>query len=254
MLFLLRKPGIHLIYVTSQTVQTEIINYYLELIPGIISSHARKRLKLVSPEDGSPNPLSEKLLARPHLIRQIQSLIPDMNNAHIVPFNTTDLERELALQLGVPMYAADPRFFGFGTKSGCRQIFADEGIRHPLGVEDLYSLDAVVEAIMQIQAQRPTIKHVVVKLNEGVSGLGNVLLELPASGTPDAASIIREQIATLDRDMADSYVAKIGEEGAIVEEFIAGSNMQSPSVQMRLTPLGDVELLSTHDQMLGGPS
>ena len=30
--------------------------------------------------------------------------------------------------------------------------------------------------------------------------------------------------------------------------------MRSPSVQLRVTPLGDVELLSTHDQMLGGPS
>src|ERR671920_1079637 len=28
----------------------------------------------------------------------------------------------------------------------------------------------------------------------------------------------------------------------------------SPSVQLRVTPLGDVELLSTHDQLLGGPS
>ena len=30
--------------------------------------------------------------------------------------------------------------------------------------------------------------------------------------------------------------------------------MRSPSVQLRVTPTGDVELLSTHDQVLGGPS
>ena len=30
--------------------------------------------------------------------------------------------------------------------------------------------------------------------------------------------------------------------------------MRSPSVQLRVTPLGEVELLSTHDQLLGGPS
>ena len=30
--------------------------------------------------------------------------------------------------------------------------------------------------------------------------------------------------------------------------------MRSPSVQLRITPLGKVELLSTHDQMLGGPT
>ena len=250
MLFLLRKPGIRLIYITSQPIHSAITDYYLELIPGIISSHARKRLHLVSPEDGSPTPLSEKLLARPHLIRQIQELIPDMNNAHMVPFNTTDMERELTLKLKIPMYAADPRFFGFGTKSGCRQIFNDENIRHPLGVEDLYSLDAVVDAIAQIQAQRPAVKQVVVKLNEGVSGLGNLLLELTANTSEN----IRQQIESAEIDDDESYADKIISEGAIVEEFISGAQIESPSVQLRLTPLGQVELLSTHDQMLGGPS
>ena len=39
----------------------------------------------------------------------------------------------LSVKLGIPMYAADPRFFAFGTKSGCREIFAQEGVQHPLG-------------------------------------------------------------------------------------------------------------------------
>jgi PGM1 C-terminal domain len=52
----------------------------------------------------------------------------------------------------------------------------------------------------------------------------------------------------------DGYVAKLGERGGIVEERITGVELRSPSVQLRVTPLGDVELLSTHDQLLGGPS
>jgi hypothetical protein len=39
-----------------------------------------------------------------------------------------------------------------------------------------------------------------------------------------------------------------------VEELIAGREFRSPSAQLRVTPLGEVEPLSTHDQMLGGPS
>ena len=42
--------------------------------------------------------------------------------------------------------------------------------------------------------------------------------------------------------------------GGIVEERIQGSDFRSPSVQMRITPVGDLEILSTHDQLLGGPS
>ena len=47
---------------------------------------------------------------------------------------------------------------------------------------------------------------------------------------------------------------KLAERGGVVEERIQGTDFMSPSVQLRATPLGDVELLSTHDQMLGGPS
>src|SRR5919199_1284174 len=68
LLLLLRQPRARLIYVTSQTIQSNIIGYYLDLLPGVIASHARQRLFLVSPLDASPRPLSLKLLERPPLI------------------------------------------------------------------------------------------------------------------------------------------------------------------------------------------
>ena len=255
MLFLLRDPDIHVVLVTSEPVQSEVIDYYLELIPGIVSSHARKRLHLVSPEDGSEVPLSQKLLARPHMIREIRSLIPNLNQAHMVPFTATELERELAWQLGVPMFAADPKYFEFGTKTGCRRLFAEEDVAHPMGFEDLHSLDGVVDAILRIQSERPASSRVVVKLNEGVSGLGNMLLSLPPAGTADLAPALRAEILGRGATMGDpdtSFEMRLSEEGAIVEEFLSALAVVSPSVQLRVTPLGEVQLLSTHDQMLGG--
>jgi hypothetical protein len=49
-------------------------------------------------------------------------------------------------------------------------------------------------------------------------------------------------------------MVKLAERGGVVEERIVGVEVRSPSVQLRVTPEGQVELLSTHDQMLGGPS
>src|SRR5260370_656924 len=147
LLLLLRQPRARLVYVTSQTILPGIIDYYLGLLPGVILSHARKRLFLVSPLDGSVRPLTEKLLERPRLIERLRSLIPDPNRAHLVPYNTTELEKELALRLGIPMYGADPKFFALGTKSGSRKIFAQEGVKHPLGYEELASIEDVVNAI-----------------------------------------------------------------------------------------------------------
>ena len=42
--------------------------------------------------------------------------------------------------------------------------------------------------------------------------------------------------------------------GGIVEEFLEYPESASPSVQLRIDPHGEVVLLSTHDQILGGPS
>src|SRR5256885_14935754 len=185
LLLLLRQPRARLIYVTSQTILPSVIDYYLGLLPGVIPSHARQRLFLISPLDLSVRPLSDKLLERPRLMERIRSLIMDPDRAHLVPFNTTNREKELALRLGVPMYGADPKFFPLGTKSGCRKIFMEEDVAHPLGHENLASKDDVVEAIIEMRAKKPSIKQVLVKLNEGVSGEGNALLDLvglPAPG------------------------------------------------------------------------
>lgn len=261
MLFLLRQPNVRLIYVTAQAIQPATIDYYLQLLPGLSISNARKRLFLVSPLDGSARTLTQKLLERPRLIRQIRSLIPDLDRAHLVPYNTTVPEKELALRLGIPMYAADPDFFAFGTKSGSRRMFAEEGVPHPLGVENLSDVEALVSAIAQMRASRPAMRRVIVKLNEGVSGEGNAVVTLeglPTPGDPQERAGIMERLRSMRFELAgltfDWYVHKLGERGGIVEEMIEGEQFHSPSTQLRVSPLGNIELLSTHDQMLGGPS
>ena len=52
----------------------------------------------------------------------------------------------------------------------------------------------------------------------------------------------------------EQYLAKLEERQGIVEERISGVELRSPSVQLRVIPDGSVELLSTPDQLLGGPS
>jgi len=261
LLLLLRQPRARLIYVTSQTILPSIIDYYLDLLPGVIPSHARQRLFLLSPMDGSVRPLSDKLLARPRLIERIRSLIMDPDRAHLVPFNTTNREKELALRLGIPMYGADPKFFPMGTKSGCRKIFTEENVPHPLGHEDIGSEEELLNAITQMRARKPSIEQVMVKLNEGVSGEGNAIVDLnalPAPGSSKEVAMLEERLRSmqfeLERVTYDSYMSKLQERKAVVEERIMGEEFRSPSVQLRVTPLGAVELLSTHDQLLGGPS
>jgi hypothetical protein len=51
----------------------------------------------------------------------------------------------------------------------------------------------------------------------------------------------------------ENFASRVPELGAIVEAFIEGEEKRSPSVQGYITPKGEVEILSTHDQILGGP-
>ncbi len=261
LLLLLRQPRARLVYVTSQAVNPSIVDYYLDLLPGVIPSHARRRLFLVSPLDGSGRPLSEKLLERPRLLERIRDLVVDRNRAHLVPFNTTELERDLSLALDIPMYGADPRFFHYGTKTGCRRLFAELGVRHPFGTEGVTGIRDVVAALSDLRAARPEAKRAIVKLNEGVSGEGNATVDLaglPAGGAEGEWVALEERVRAMAFESPlvrfDDYVDHLERGGGIVEERIEGDEVRSPSVQMRVTPLGRLEVLSTHDQLLGGPS
>ena len=131
LLLLLRQPRLRMIYVTSMPISPTVVEYYLALLPGVIPSHARARLSLVSVGDSSPAALSEKLLARPRLLRRIAGMIPNPERSHLVPYNTTELERDLALSLGIPMYGADPRLAELGSKTGCRRLFGEVGVQYP---------------------------------------------------------------------------------------------------------------------------
>jgi len=261
LLLLLRQPKLRMIYVTSLPIRPSIIEYYLALLPGVIPSHALARLTLLSVDDATPRPLSEKLLERPRLLATIAAAIPNPRRSHLIPYNTTPLERDIALSLGIPMYGADPRLYELGSKSGCRRLFAEEGVPHPLGAEDLHSLDEVTDALIWMLASRPTLQEAVVKTNQGVSGAGNALVDLRGLGDlpeQELRAAVSDRVHSMQLEAQNIplsvYVAKFESGGGIVEERITGAEVLSPSVQLRARPDGSVELLSTHDQLLGGAS
>ena len=261
MLFLLRQPSARMVYVTSRPILPDVVDYYLGLLPGVIPAHARARLFNPVPHDSTVRPLSLKVLERPRLLAQIRDLIPDKDRAHLVPYNTTELERDLAIRLGIPMYGADPRHFELGTKSGCRKLFGRAGVSYPLGAEDLRTEDDVIGALVRLRAARPAVRSAMVKHNEGVSGAGNAVVSLeglPRPGDPAERAALLERLKQMKFESArqnyDMYMAKLAELAGIVEERVIGEEIRSPSVQLRITPLGQLEVLSTHDQVLGGPS
>lgn len=270
----LRNPRNRLIYVTSMPLHPSIIDYYLQLLPGIPFSHARHRLLLLSTYDSSLKPLSQKILERPRLIERIRQALR-LDKAFMTCYNSTFLEAELSLKLNVPLYAAAPDLQIWGTKSGSRQIFDQSGVPHPDGSELVWNSLDLATAAADLWERQPTLKRMVVKLNEGISGEGNAILDLRSlldvsphknSHPPISQGQISQdkRVVTINNNFANlrfqaiqetwsNFSQRISELGAIVESFIEGEIKFSPSVQGRITPNGNVEILSTHDQILGGP-
>ena len=81
---------------------------------------------------------------------------------------------------------------------------------------------------------------------------------LPAPGSADEPAALRARVERLELEQPDDRRRRVPrarspQGGGIVEERISGAELRSPSVQLRVTPLGEVEILSTHDQLLGRP-
>ena len=259
----LRYPRTRVIFVTSSAVDPTTIDYYLHLLHGVPASHARKRLLLLDTHDTSPKPLTQKILERPRLLERIRAAIPPPYMGHIACFNCTELERKLALRIGLPLYANDPQLADLGSKSGSRRVFREAGVLLPDGREDLRDTDDLAEAVAELWSAHPDTGKMVVKLNEGFSGEGNAILdyrdlgELPASATARTTRAA-EALKHLKFEAAGETWERFGEAfcemGGIAEMWVRGEGKQSPSVQCRISPDGTPVVISTHDQILGGPS
>ena len=63
-----------------------------------------------------------------------------------------------------------------------------------------------------------------------------------------------EGLSLPEATTADVFLDKLYSMGGVVEEMLYADEVRSPSVQLRLTPTADLEIVSTHDQILGGPT
>lgn len=254
LLLLLRMPRTQVIYLSSMPIDEVIVDYYLHLISGITHRHARNRLTLLSCFDASPVPLTEKILKRPRLIARIKQLIPPHHVAHISAFNVTPMEEELALTLGYPLYGCPSNLSHWGSKSGSRELFKQAGIPVPPGYENLKSVDDVLEALMALKADNPSLRKTVLKLNEGFSGDGNAVYtygKLPKI----TGDLLRTNLNIVAGDMNfEEFMQKLQQMGGIAEAFVDGEIKSSPSVQCLINPLQEIDVVSTHDQILGGES
>jgi len=258
LLLLLRLPATRVIYVTSEPVAPAIVDYVLGLLPDLDPDDARSRLTMLTCDDRSMAPLTAKILARPDLMARIRALVDDPATAHLTCFTATPLERTLAVRLGLPLYGCDPALGHLGTKTGSREVFREAGVLMPPGHEHLRGVEDMIRALVALKREHPSVRRAVIKLEEGFSGEGNAIFSY--DGAPGGSALAEWVRATLPHRLRfvaaseswETYSHEFARMGGIVEAFVDAEEVRSPSVQCRIDPLGTVQIISTHDQVLGG--
>ncbi len=244
------------VFVSSAPVHPSIAEYYLQYLPE--RSWSDRQVHFVSVGDQSPTPLSQKLLSSRATMEKVREAMGPYSR--MTCFVSSLAEKQVATELGIPLYATDPSLLEWGTKSGSRQTFAECGVPHPDGTPLVRSAQELAAQIDLVMERNPTARKMVVKLNEGFSGEGNAILKLPetAPGTPregrldaieDALHHMRYQAPN---ESWNTFSGRFEDLGVLAECFVEGAT-SSPSAQAKILPDGTVEVVSTHEQVLGGP-
>ena len=247
-LLLLADPTARVVYTSSTAIDPAIIDYYLRFVPDPVD--ARRRLTLIDAGDAELGWLTAKLLSDPEVLNQLRDAISDPARTRLLPFIATPVEHELADALGVSVDGPRSDLGVLGSKSGARKVARRAGVAVLAGAEDLFTIEDVTDATTALVAGEPTPEAVVIKLNNCFSGLGNVILEV--DGLADPLPTSKTVFCSPDESWP-TYIAKMAAQGAVVETLLRDPELRSPSAQLRISPTGVVEILSTHDQILGGP-
>lgn len=256
---LLGQPACRLWFYSSHLIPEEEIAYYLHFLRHVPFTHGRKRLRMQPLMDRQVKPLTAKLLERPALLERLRRQVSQCPNSYLTVYRSTSLEMELAVELGIPILGTDPRHEHLSRKSEARRVFESLGIAVPpaeVNLQDMEDLGAGLIRLVQREEVTPSKPNVVIKQNDGVSGLGNRKLSVMpfwnmlASDLPEEEKRAR-MAQSLRRHWADeegkAFWPRFERLGGLVECQLEG---ESISVQLQLSPLGEVSVTGIHHELL----
>jgi hypothetical protein len=244
MLMLPLVPESEIIFVTAKRPAERVLEYYLSLVPDHRRHEARARIQLLEVPDPTARSITAKLLDRPDLMARLREMTRG-RLAYIEPWNVTELEADVARRLGLPLNGTPPDLWPLGFKSNGRRLMRSAGVPLPRGHEDVRCVADVVAAAKAIRQHHASAAGMVIKLDNSGAGEGNRVIRF--DGSPTAAEL-RVAVESLE----PTYLSDLAQ-GAVVEELVTGHQFSSPSVQVDIAPGDRVQVISTHEQVLGGP-
>jgi hypothetical protein len=140
-------------------------------------------------------------------------------------------------------------------------VFRAAGVLMPFGFERLKTPDDIAKRAGRDQETRPRGPPRGGQAQRGLLGRRQraVLLRRRRRDAADGELAAKIKIGCprsfeAPNETWEAFAAKYEEMQGVVEAFVEGEVKTSPSVQCRVNAIGEPQVISTHDQVLGGPS
>jgi len=195
-------------------------------------------VKFVSSESNASSGMKD-IFSDESIISQLQSMIDRKRNPVLDCFILTEHEVKWAKKLGL-IYEGQPEHEAFGGKSAFRSLAKKNGFSVARGFENQNNvLDGALKSAWLLSTG---FSEVIVKYDEGVAALGS-------------QRFTREDILTRFRTFENFLFNKYTHgvlpkysKNFVIEGWYDDA-LYSPSIQLFITPSGNVEFLSTHIQL-----
>jgi hypothetical protein len=282
-------PDVDVLYISPFELNAEIEQYYLKLLEVGGVQDAGERLKIMHPENHSRFPehfsLAKAVLYSPRLMKRIKEYIRG-RPAYIVPNEVGPEDLQLAVELNLPLLSGMPdNCVLFGSKSGCKRIFAAAEIPVPPGVHDVFEEEDFYEYFAKLIVDHLDCQKWVLKIDNEWGGRGcasfepssmKILAQLRREKSQHAARwLMPEVLATAQQRLVqalretlprkvvlacpavynhswDKYARTFFRVGGVIEACPAYV-VCSPSTSLYIEPDGTVNILNTHDQIFSSP-
>ena len=172
-------------------------------------------------------------------------------------FNRRRSSASSPVLLGIPLNGVDPRLQHLGTKSGSRKVFRGAGVALPEGREDLRAADGAIDALVDLKRRKPGLPARRRSSSTRDSrARSNAVFRFPRDRGSRAIreSARRGGLRRARRRTPRATSPKFAAMGGIVEEMIEAAENALAERAAADRPLRRVVLISTHDQILGGPT
>ena len=284
----IKDPLIEVVYVAPYSVPKDILDYYFTLLEISGVKNARKRVRVVVPENANKFPehfsLAKLTYYSDKVMRQIKQLAGG-RPAYIVPGSLGPEDLQLAVHMGLPLMAPEPSVASLlGSQSGSKQLFLNANVPSAPGAYGIYDEKDFYRYFSKLIVENLDVQRWILKIDDERSGRGIAYLDprdiqvyrntvrqrdedpkrWDQTETRTAAEIrmvlalqgeLKLKIKLARKDLHPhwkSYSEAFFKAGGVIEacpEIV----LSSPSTNLYIEPDGTVNMTSSHDQVFSSP-